>query len=238
MRVCIAAALALFTACHDDLARYDWDGADVICSALVDNLGDGKDGSFDRIEERLEAAADLDAVAVFHAHQPNLSISVDRIAQILERADAHGLDYITFSEMVPGARARPGIGLAFDDNDVAGWFSVRALLLAHAARVTFFVTRWSELTAEDLDMLAALAADGHDVQPHGVGHLHGPAFVAEHGLDAYLADEVVPSIQIMLDAGYAPTTFAFPFGETSPDITAGVLEHIDRVRVTLTDCPR
>jgi peptidoglycan/xylan/chitin deacetylase (PgdA/CDA1 family) len=82
-----------------------------------------------------------------------------------------------------------------------------------------------------------LAQAGHDLEPHSVNHLIAPDYVHAHSIDDYLNDEVLPSIQIMVDAGYHPTTFAFPGGATTAPITDAVLQHIDRVRTTPAPCP-
>ena len=53
------------------------------------------------------------------------------------------------------------------------------------------------------------------------------------------ADEVVPSIDGLTRAGYPPAdTFAFPFGDTSDEITAAVLRIVPRVRVSPGSCPK
>jgi hypothetical protein len=78
---------------------------------------------------------------------------------------------------------------------------------------------------------------GHDVQAHGMYHLDAVDFVAQHGVDEYLNEEVLPSIELLKEDGYPITTFAFPFGDTDDEITDAVLEHVPQVRVTRSACP-
>jgi peptidoglycan/xylan/chitin deacetylase (PgdA/CDA1 family) len=87
--------------------------------------------------------------------------------------------------------------------------------------------------------IAQLAADGHDIESHTVNHLHADSYVAEHGLDAYLADEVAPSFDILRAAGYTPSSFAFPFGAADERTYRAVLElpGVERVRLSLGSCP-
>src|SRR5262249_23227958 len=132
---------------------------------------------------------------------------------------------------------RGGLALAFDDDDVAGWFSLRDTFAAHGAHVTLFVTRWHELTDDELAMLATLAADGHDLQAHSWEHVNAIHYVEAHGIDGYMEDEVLPSLQIMIDAGYHPTAFAFPFGASTTSIDDAVLRHVDKARVSPGSCP-
>ena len=184
----------------------------------------------------IDDAALEPGVALFHMHDPGTTVSRGAIEQLLMRAEDRGLDFVTYDELVAGP-PRAAIALAFDDSAVDDWYGMRDLLAAHGARVTFFVTRWYELEQRQIDELHELAALGHGVEPHTVNHLHAPAYVAEHGLEGYLADEVLPSIEANRAAGFPPTSFAFPFGETTPEITAAVLEHIDRVRIGPGTCP-
>jgi peptidoglycan/xylan/chitin deacetylase (PgdA/CDA1 family) len=189
-----------------------------------------------RAEELMQTARAAGDAALFHMHEPGVTVSLDAVDRILANADEYGLDFVTYDELVPGDR-RPAMALAFDDTAVDLWYGIRDRLAAHGARVTFFVTRWDTIGQPQRDELRELHDLGHDVEPHTVNHVHAPAYVAEHGMDAYLADEVLPSIEAMRDAGYPPTTLAFPYGETTPEITAAVLEHIDRVRIGPGTCP-
>src|SRR5213078_2032002 len=141
----------------------------------------------------------------------------------LTMADEHHLAYVTFRELDAHAAPRAGLALAFDDNAIDAWFSVRELLAVHGARVTFFVTRWYSRSDAERAELRALADDGHDVEPHSVNHLPAPRYVREHGLGAYLADEVIPSIDGLTRAGYSPpTTYAYPFGRDTAELDAAV----------------
>ncbi len=152
-------------------------------------------------------------------------------------AEQHHLDYVTYNEMKPGPR-RAGIAIAFDDNAVDQWLGIRELLQAHGARVTFFVSRYTLITDDERAGLDVLAADGHDLEPHSVHHLHAHEYIADHGLDAFMTDEVVPSIQVLEQAGYPATTFAYPFGEHSDALDDALLQYVDRVRTTPGECPR
>ena len=82
---------------------------------------------------------------MFHAHEPGASVSRGALERIFTLADRYHLDYVGFDELDPGT-PRAGIAFAFDDNATDAWVSVRDLLAAHHARVTFFVTRWAMMT--------------------------------------------------------------------------------------------
>jgi peptidoglycan/xylan/chitin deacetylase (PgdA/CDA1 family) len=227
--------VVLVAGCHDEgYLQYSWDDRRVLCSNTVDDLT--HDGPWDLIESELELASDRSSVALLHAHEPGRTVSLDAVERLLDLADANGLDYVTYRELEPGNFHRSGLALAFDDQYIDAWYDLRGLLAAHRAHVTFFVTRFYSRTDEERAKLAALGADGHDVQAHSVDHLNALDYVRDHGLDAYLNDEVLPSIQILRDAGYEPTSYAFPFGASDETIDNAVLEHVERVRVSPKAC--
>jgi peptidoglycan/xylan/chitin deacetylase (PgdA/CDA1 family) len=220
---------------HDAL-DYAWDDRRVLCSESVDDWHD--DLNWGRIEDQLKQAADEKVAVMFHAHIPGLTIQAATLERILSTAEAYGLTTLTFRDLVPTTAPTGALVLAFDDNAPDEWFSIRDLLLQHHARVTFFVTRFAQWTPLGHDELQMLAADGHDIEAHTVNHIHGPAYVVAHGIDAYIADEVLPSLQILVDAGYpAPTTLAYPWGERTDEIDSAVLAHVAKVRTTAGPCP-
>jgi hypothetical protein len=230
-----AAALAL-AACRDgNYLSYEWNDRRVLCSEAVDDLTQPSQDIL--VEDEVRFAADERRVALFHAHKPGISISRAMIDRVLTLADRYGLEYITYSELEPGPR-RAGIAFAFDDNSVDLWLGVRDLLEAHHARVTFFITRYASLTDEDHAGIATLAGDGHDIEPHSVSHLHAKAYVRDHGVDGYLNDEVLPSIDVLVAAGFPRgTTYAYPFGEHTSELDDAILQHIAKVRVSPGSCP-
>jgi len=103
---------------------------------------------------------------------------------------------------------------------------------------TFFVCRYDTITDEERAGIDVLAADGHDIEPHTVHHLHGNEYVHEYGLDQYMTDEVMPSIKVLADAGYPSSTFAYPWGEHTTEVDEAILATgIQRVRTTPGECP-
>jgi hypothetical protein len=216
---------------------YAWNGSAMICSQALDDLeGVTRDWALEQAS--FAAAQQRGTVTIAHVHQPGVTVSTDAIERVLDWADQYHLDYVTFDELSPDQPHRAGLAFAFDDDDVSGWMSVRDILLAHRARVTFFVTRWQDLSAADRANLATLAGDGHDIEAHSVTHQDATAQVASLGLAGYISAEVVPSYQVLVDAGFHPTSYAYPFGDHDPAIDAAVLAvpGIVRVRTTGGGC--
>lgn len=235
MRWAVVIALAL-AGCHErDYLAYRWDDRQVLCSDAIDDLS--ADANWKVVEEQIGLAQQNDWVVMFHAHRPGATVSRTAIDCILTLAEEHALDYVTFRELVPGP-PRAGLAFAFDDDAVADWLSVRDLLDAHGAHVTFFVTRYHNFDPDMIAGLHQLAADGHDIEPHSVDHLHAPDYVAAHGLDGYMTDQVLPSFDVLTAAGYpTATTYAYPWGEHSDEMDARILEHVAHVRTTPKPCP-
>ena len=229
------ATVSALAACHDgSYTSYEWDDRRVLCSQAIDDLTQGSQLLL--VEDEIGYAVDQRRVVLVHAHKPGITISRGMIEKVLDLADEHGLDYVTYDELVPGPR-RAAIALAFDDDAVDLWLSMRDLLRAHHARVTFFVTRFPELDAEQRAGLATLAADGNDLEPHSLRHLRPLHYVHLHGTEAYLDNEAMPSIDLMAAAGYSTTTYAYPFGERSDALDAAILPHISKVRAEPGHCP-
>ena len=150
-----------------------------------------------------------------------------KLEAVLAGARDRGLPFVTYAELASGTVTGPGIALAFDDHFIDTWIDLRPLLLTYGARVTFFVSRYREL---DADALHELAADGHDIAAHSVLHLSAPLYVEQHGLAAYMVDEVLPSIDRLRAEGFEVTSFAYPFGARTSELDEAILEHVPIVR--------
>lgn len=237
----VALLLALLAACGDnvhepDYLGYDWGPRRVLCSDSIDDIGKSVNWGF--IDSEIDHAGREGWVLVLHAHKPTVTVSISALDHVLSRAEADGLAFYTFRELVPEPAPHAGLALAFDDDGVDDWMLARDTLNAHHAHVTYFVTRWQDLTPIQRQELGILHDDGHDLEPHTVHHLNAIDYVKQHGLDAYLQDEVLPSFQVLIDAGYPePAAFAYPFGAHTSAIDDAVLQHVRLVRTTPGECP-
>lgn len=209
----------------------------MLCSSPVDDMTSHV--RWKDVDDTLAYAERTNAVALFHAHVPGETITTDAIASLLILAEQHHLDFVRYDELDPAQPPRAGIALAFDDQATDKWVELRDLFAAHGARVTFYITRFPNYTDEMKAQVAELAADGHDIEAHSITHPLAPDYVAAHGLSAYLADEVVPSFQLLRDAGYTPTSYAFPFGHASEETYAATLalDGVARIRLSPGNCP-
>ena len=217
----------------------------MLCAAGLDPASGN---SLDSVMGGLERAARRGEVLLLFAHTPGETLPLDRLEQVLARARELGLDFVTARDIAAGAGTpRAGLGLCFDDAGVDQWAAARPLFDRYGAKVTFFVTRFDRLSQAQHDELHALADDGHDIEAHGLRHLVAPDYVNEFGLQAYLDDEALPSIELLRQDGFDPVAYAYPFGARTGELDRALLDHVQLVRsVTFTQpyplvsdpCPR
>ncbi len=215
--------------CGDNLARdipyYEWTGGGTVGAMEIDHLTPDDIGLLDQVD----AGNDGSWVAMFYAHVPGRDIDLDTLDALLARAQADGLPLLTYADLMTGAR-RPGISLSFDDTEVDQWMLLRPLLAKYDAHVSFFVTRYFEFTDAQKAELHQLYADGNSIEAHGVNHAYAVDYVKANGLDAFIANEVVPSITILQADGFAPVAYAHPGGSHDREIDDAILEHISIAR--------
>ncbi len=239
---------ALAAGCQENVGNidgvfYDGDGRSVHCAV---NLDDDAHNTLASIDSALDRAVSRGEVAELYAHSPGGTVPISVVEHVLAGARDRGLPFVTYADFAAGVGTGPGLALSFDDTSVDAWHAMRPQFQAASARVTFFVSRYPAMRAEQRAQLAELAADGHAIEAHSVLHLRAPEYVEDHGLAAYITEEVVPSIELLRSDGFPVTSFAYPFGARTHEIDRAVLQHVAIVRsisFTLTGpvvdhCPR
>lgn len=197
------------------------------CAADLDTRANN---SLDSVDTALDRAADRGQVVELYAHNPGTTVPVSTIEHVLAGAHDRGLRFVTYAELAAGGVTGPGIALSFDDTFIAAWSELRPMFTAYGARVTFFVSRYGVLSPALHAQLHELAGDGHEVAAHTVLHQRGPDYVEQYGLAAYLAEEVLPSIQVLRDEGFEVTSFAYPFGARTAETDDAILAHVPIIR--------
>ncbi|MEO8703799.1 MAG: polysaccharide deacetylase family protein [Kofleriaceae bacterium] len=234
-------------ACKTDLADldgmyYDGDGRAVHCAV---NLDTSAKNELEDLDGALDRAAARGEVVELYGHKPGVTFPLSKLEYVLAGVQARGLAYVTYADFAAGGGTGPGIALSFDDSGINNWTDARPLFLQFGARVTFFVTRYALFDDLSRTLVRQLADDGHAIEAHSVKHLRAPLYVEEHGLDAYLADEALPSIELLRADGYPVTAYAYPFGSRTDELDHALLEHVPILRsVTfsmqgaVSPCPR
>ncbi len=184
------------------------------------------------IDTGLDRARDRGEVLELYNHGPGITISRDVIEHVLAGAQSRGLAFVTYSDMAKGIRpAGGGLAYSFDDNYVKQWYELRDLFTQYDARLTFFIAFWDSMPAVNRGYLHDLESDGHDIEAHSVKHYRGPVYVEQKGLNAYLDDEIQPSIDVLNADGFKPVSvFAYPFGARTDETDRAILDRVDIVR--------
>ena len=224
--------MVLLAGCQADLASidnifYNGDGRKVHCAIGLD---DAARNTVDDVFLALDRAQETGETVELYGHKPGVTVSVDKLEQIVAEVDRRGMKFVLYSDFAKGEGTGPGVAISLDDSAVDGWDSIRPMLRMYNAHFTFFVSRYARLHPEQRDTLKDFLNDGHELQAHGVNHLREPQFVEEHGLQALMDEEVVPSIEVMRADGYPIEAFAYPFGARTSEIDEAILQHVAIVR--------
>lgn len=224
----LVVVIAALSACTVELAEREAafvrdDGERVLCGVGVDS----DDIELPEIEAAMRRARAVNEVLLLFAHHPNVSIRPERVLAVLDTAERLELPFRTFPELV-GHRDRAGVAFAFDDFYVDDWYALRAGLRGRP--VTFFVSNWADLSRRQIEALHELAGDGHAIEAHGMGHRDAASYVDRHGIDDYLADEIDPLLAAMAEDGFAPTTFAYPYGSRTTELDEALLGRFSLIR--------
>ena len=206
---------------------YNGDDRRVHCAA---NLDDRSRNTEDSIDTALDRARDKGQIVELYNHEPGVTVPLDKLEHVLAGARDRGLPYVTYRDLAQGGVSGAGIALSFDDAFTDAWTDIRPMLMQYGVRATFFVSRYDFMADYQHDQLHQLAADGHDIAAHSVRHLNAPDYVETHGLAAYIDDEALPSIEVLQNAGFDVTSYAYPFGARTGELDDALLEHVSIVR--------
>jgi len=116
--------------------------------------------------------------------------------------------------------------LTFDDSYVDEWFAQKELFDKYNIKATFFISRPYRLSQEQISKLKILEADGHEIACHGMNHI----LATEENQYQYIENEIVPALKMMSDYGFSITSFAYPFGQSTPYLDSVLSNYFTFVR--------
>jgi hypothetical protein len=120
----------------------------------------------------------------------------------------------------------PHVVLSFDDSYIDEWFAYKELFNTYNIKATFFISRPQLLTISQIDKLKHLVAEGHEIGCHGMNHIE----VTEENQYQYIETEVVPALQLMSDYGFTVSSYAYPFGTSTPYLDSTLTNYFTFIR--------
>jgi peptidoglycan/xylan/chitin deacetylase (PgdA/CDA1 family) len=224
--------LATLAACQHDTSEtpsafYNWDDRRVHCAINLDTYARN---DLDSVKAGLDRALERGEVIELYAHDPGRTVEWDALEAVLAAIDERDLPYYTYADFARGVPPGAGVALSFDDAFIEAWLTGSDLYARYDARLTFFIAYYDQLGVDQRAALHELANRGHAIEAHSVKHMRGPLYVEQHGLAAYVADEVVPSIDVLRAEGFDVTTFAYPYGARTGELDRAILRHVPLVR--------
>ena len=121
-----------------------------------------------------------------------------------------------------------GIIFSFDDKYVEEWIAHRELFLEYDIKATFFICRPHLLTDTEIIALKKLQKDGHEIGCHSLNHLNAQEFAGN--ADSYIDAEIIPALDLLTQFGFNITSFAYPYGKSTPEIDTAVSKYFTFVR--------
>ena len=209
----------------------------VMCGMTID---DKSSTSLDAIGGALDRAQIDGTTLLLYAHSPgdmpNMTVDPATVELALASVVDRGMTFATYSDLdageVPGSLA-----LAFDDRDLAGWTAMRPTFQHYGARVTFFVSEYPYLDDTQKAEIRQLQLDGHDIEYHSTHHYNAANYANDHGVDAYITDDILPGLEAMRADGYDPKMFAYPFGARTSATDAALEPLFHHIRAIYSTCP-
>lgn len=123
-----------------------------------------------------------------------------------------------------------GVVISFDDAYVNEWYAANEALKPYKWKATFCVCRIDSIGTPQLKKLHELQNQGHEIAGHGYHHYNAVKFVAAHGINAYLQQEIDPMVVSMKRNAFNMTSFAYPYGERSPELDTVMAPRFNIIR--------
>jgi len=116
--------------------------------------------------------------------------------------------------------------LTFDDASVEEWFAQRNLFKTYHIKATFFISRPHQLSKDQIEKLKILVSDGHEIGCHGLNHLKA----TKENQYQYIETEIEPALKLLSDYGFTASSFAYPFGPSTPYLDSMLTNYFSFIR--------
>lgn len=138
--------------------------------------------------------------------------------------------FISSCESKKLEKPQGGVIITFDDAYVDEWFEADQVLQPYHWKATFNVCRIDSIGEPEQKKLHQMEHEGHEISGHGYHHYNAVKFVAENGISNYLKNEIDPMTSSMKRRKFNVTSFAYPYGERSPQLDTALNNRFKIIR--------
>ena len=125
------------------------------------------------------------------------------------------------------SKEKVGIAFTFDDSSIDEWYAQRSLFQKYNIHATFFVTRPHLMDSNLVNKLKILESDGHEIACHAYEHKHATDYELT---EDYINQQIKPALQKFQELGFNITSFAYPYGASTPALDSALLQYFKVIR--------
>jgi len=139
----------------------------------------------------------------------------------------------------PVVVSSPGIALTLDDSHVENWNDFMPIFKQENVVATFFCHRWAStnnITEAESALLKTFEDNGHEVGYHTKDHLgtrdekYDDFSTKEAKAQAYFDDQIFPGVKEMVNRGFNPQSFSYPYISGQPVHNILIRETLPHIR--------
>ncbi|MCK4530879.1 MAG: polysaccharide deacetylase family protein [Candidatus Marinimicrobia bacterium] len=125
-----------------------------------------------------------------------------------------------------------GVVITLDDHHFINWCQVDSLLKKYNWKASFCVSLIGSRSDLDIQRMHELYEIGHEISGHGYMHVHSVLYVATHGMEKYLEDEIIPMMDYFDAESLNVRSFSYPHGSRNNFTDNELLDYFDILRAT------
>ena len=130
----------------------------------------------------------------------------------------------------PGHMPKAGIALTFDDDYIDDWYKYLIFFDTSNVKVTFYISNYLKLTADQINKLHILKDHGHEIGYHSVTHPDFVKYLQNNSMGKLEHEEIIKGLERMNKDGFSPVTFAYPFGSHNEVLDNCMLRRFKSIR--------
>lgn len=122
------------------------------------------------------------------------------------------------------------VALTFDDSSVDNWYDYMPLLDSLHIKATFYVCKYSQLTAVQKQKLHQIEEKGHEIAFHTATHPDLVKKLQQDGMAPIINNEINKDLVLMRKDGFNVKSFAYPFGSHNVQLDCTFKKYFKTIR--------